>query len=406
MTGPHKAILAGHLGLLDLKRQPASTACQMLAFAAVIGPLLILFGLKSGVIDTLTRDLLDDPENRRISELGEESFTAEWIAALAQDPGVGFIAPHTRSLAAKVDMLPGDGRVSPLVEITILASGPGDPFLPPAAAPPEGDQVWLSTAAALELGVGPGDPVRVVLDRNLSDFASARPIDLTVAGVIDLALWRNPGALIPVDLLVAIEQWRDGFSVPERGWDGLMRKSEQRFASFRLYARDLEDVRPLTERLTAEGLSIYSNVAAVDAVQGLDRSLSAIFAIIAGATGIGYLGAFAASLWDNVLRKRRDMSLLRLQGVGRGSIIGFPLAQALTIASGGWMLGAVIFLAGSAVINAGLGDGLMVSGEVCRVEPLHLLAAFVVGLAVALAAAVAAAVRIASLDPAEGFQHA
>ena len=62
-------------------------------------------------------------------------------------------------------------------------------------------------------------------------------------------------------------------------------------------------------------------------------------------------------------------------------------------------------LEAAALINGALGDGLMVAGEVCRLETEHHLLAAAASLAVALLAAAVAAHRVTAIDPAEGMRH-
>lgn len=402
-----RMLLAVELALSDLRFDRMSTLTQILAFASVFGPLLILFGLKTGVIATLTGELLSDPSNRQILIVGQNSHTQERLEEMAAWPEVGFLVPHTRSLAASVTMIPGDGRRSPVETVGLLATDRGDPLLPESAPALEEGGIWVSASTAAVFDLAVGDMIRIALERRLAGYSSTQMVSLEVAGIIDLARWGARGALVSLDLLVAIEQWRDGLAVPSRGWDGRDPGDVERpFASFRLYAASLSDVRPLTDRMNAEGFQTRSQVAAVEAVQGLDRSLTAIFWIIAGATAAGFLGSFAAGLWNRVMKQRQAISLLRLQGMGRGTMTLFPVAQAVVIALLGSVMGTGFFMLAALAINAGLGDGLQVSGTVCRVDPAHILIAFLLSILVAILASTGAGVRVARADPAEGFQHA
>ena len=54
----------------------------MLALVAVIAPLLVLFGLKFGLVSSLTERLERDPTVREIMPLGGGRFSAAFIARL------------------------------------------------------------------------------------------------------------------------------------------------------------------------------------------------------------------------------------------------------------------------------------------------------------------------------------
>ncbi|HYQ70742.1 MAG TPA: peptide ABC transporter permease, partial [Gammaproteobacteria bacterium] len=42
------------------------SVCFMLGLAAVLGPMMVLFGLKSGIVGAMMQGLIEDPGNREI----------------------------------------------------------------------------------------------------------------------------------------------------------------------------------------------------------------------------------------------------------------------------------------------------------------------------------------------------
>ena len=84
----------GHERLLSL--------CAVLTLAAVLTPLLILYGVKFGVVQTLTDRLQNDPRTLEISPVGSGHFTPDYLAQLRQHPSVAFVLPRTRSISPKV----------------------------------------------------------------------------------------------------------------------------------------------------------------------------------------------------------------------------------------------------------------------------------------------------------------
>lgn len=82
-----RPLLIAGLAWQDYRNDARLSACAVLALVAVIAPLLVLFGLKFGLVGSLTERLQRDPGVREIIPLGGGRFRAEFIAELAQRPG-------------------------------------------------------------------------------------------------------------------------------------------------------------------------------------------------------------------------------------------------------------------------------------------------------------------------------
>ena len=88
------------LSLRDYFRERLLSACAVLGLAAVLAPLLVLFGVKSGIINTLADRLIENPRNREISPVGSGRYGAAWFSEMISRPEVAFVIPQTRSIAA------------------------------------------------------------------------------------------------------------------------------------------------------------------------------------------------------------------------------------------------------------------------------------------------------------------
>ncbi len=95
-----RPLLIARLAWQDYRTDARLSACAVLALVAVIAPLLVLFGLKFGLIGSLTERLQRDPGVREIIALGGGRFSAEFIARLAARSDVAFAIPRTRQIAA------------------------------------------------------------------------------------------------------------------------------------------------------------------------------------------------------------------------------------------------------------------------------------------------------------------
>lgn len=399
------------LGTRDLFHERTAFLTQVLALGAVLAPLLILHSLRYGVVESLLRDLESLPANRLITVTpaeargGYDSEIMNWLAGL---PETGFIAPNIAPIAMDVRVITPDSKLTRTAWATALATGDGDPMLPEGLAPPGRAETVISQALASALDLAAGDAVAIRLQRTLADGGpQTRDHRMTIAGIVDPAIWSPPGLLVSLEVLSAIGQWQDFRAVPDFGWDGPRDPVAPYYYSFRLYAADLSSIRPLLALLQARGIDARApRLAEYESVAALNRSLGLVFLIVALAGGIGYAAAFAANLWSNVERKRRDLSLLRLLGLGRLQTAAFPVVQAAIIAVSGWAVATGLFAVASWQINARLGDGLPVdSPAISLLPPLHLLLALILTLLTAIAAALVAARRVTAIDPAEGVRH-
>ena len=61
----HTLVQICHLSLRDYLHERLLSACAVLGLAAVLAPLLILFGVKFGVVETLTERLRSDPAGKQ-----------------------------------------------------------------------------------------------------------------------------------------------------------------------------------------------------------------------------------------------------------------------------------------------------------------------------------------------------
>jgi hypothetical protein len=90
------------LSLKDYFHERLLSACAVLGLAAVLAPLLLLFGVKSGIINTMADRLIEDPRNREVTPVGSGRYGEDWFSVAAKRPGVAFVIPLTRSIAASM----------------------------------------------------------------------------------------------------------------------------------------------------------------------------------------------------------------------------------------------------------------------------------------------------------------
>ena len=67
------------LSLADLWHDRKVSFCIAASLVAVIAPLLLLFGLKHGVVSQLQNELLSDPRNLEVKMLSSGNYDTAWI---------------------------------------------------------------------------------------------------------------------------------------------------------------------------------------------------------------------------------------------------------------------------------------------------------------------------------------
>jgi putative ABC transport system permease protein len=394
------------LAARDYRHEWLMSACFVLALSAALVPLLVLFGLKYGIISKLLDPIREDPRYREIVPSGSGNFTPAWFEQMAQRPDVAFIVPKTRSIAATIKTRVTDGAVGRIIDTELIPTAAGDPLFEQALVLPAGlDQVILSAHAASKLGAATGSRLDGILTRQLNDQQQTVIHPLTVIGVANAGAFNRDGLFVSIDLLTAVEDFRDGRAVEAFAADGAPRPDSSRdFAGFRLYARNINQVSELSSELLAQQIDVRTKAADIELVRALDRNLSIVYWIIAIIVISGFCLSFGTSLWANVNRKAREFSLLRLIGFSARGIVWFPLIQALLTGVLGWLLACLVYLLIQVSLNSLFLDNLGAGQAVCKLHPGHLLLALLLTLLAALMAATVGGVRVARMELSAGLK--
>ena len=146
----------------------------------MLAPLVVLGGLRAGVIEGLRQSLLMDPHAREIVTAANRSFPAALLASLRARPDVVFVAPKIRTLRPRCSMEAPD-RHGQGGRLELIPTAPGDPLLP--VTPERADEVVLSSAAAARLAVRAGDTLVARLARIDNGQQEVAPLTLTVLAV-------------------------------------------------------------------------------------------------------------------------------------------------------------------------------------------------------------------------------
>ena len=380
------------------------SVCFILGLAAVLGPMMVLFGLKFGIVGAMMQGLIEDPGNREIRPVGSGRYDDAWLDNVRGRPDVAFLVPRTRSIAATIEL--SSEQSSRIVSVELIASGDGDPLLAPGEPLPAGlSRVVLSRSAADKLGVATGDALDGSLVRRYRGKQERVHLDLAVAAVAPERAFSRDGAFVSVKLLEALEDFRDGRAVPDLGWDGTPANTGRTYTGFRLYARSIDDVAALGEAFAEIGVDVHTQVAGIELVKRMDRNLTAIYWAIAVIGLVGFSLSLGANLWANVDRKRKQLSVLRLVGFRTRDIVWFPMVQALYTAVLGWALAVSLTFATAMVINRMMAEQVDPGQQVCLLLPSHYGIALALTCAAAVIAAGLAGLRSARVEPSEGLRE-
>jgi putative ABC transport system permease protein len=388
----------------DYRNEWQMSSFLIIALAAVLGPMMILYGLKFGIVGSMLGTLIEDPRNREIRPIGSGRYDSAWIAQLREREEIDFIIPRTRSIAATIDLK--SETANSIVSVEMIPTGPGDPLLKRQTIPQTIRQIVLSEKAARKLNVRPGDEVSGSLARRYKGRSERVHLTLQVADIARHASFTRDGAFTDLSLLEAAEDFRDGHEVTELGWSGAKSTSDLRsYPSFRLYTRSIYDVTPISDAMNKLGIEVNTRAADIDIVRSMDRNLSLVFWLIALIGLVGFSFSLGASLWANVDRKRKELSVLRLVGFRTGEIIWFPVLQSSFTAIFGWFIASLVYLGVSFAINGIFADQTEVDEVICRLLPNHFIIALTLTLGSAVAAASLAGYRAARIEPSEGLRE-
>jgi putative ABC transport system permease protein len=390
--------LTSSLAFADLRADRGVFWGAVVAVAAILAPLVMLFGLKAGLIDGLRSDFTGNPRAREILNLQSLTLRQGFFDAMRARPEVAFIVPRVRTLSAS-GTLAAEATPDRSTRVEIAATDAGDPLLPGVGqvAP---DEVVLSQPLAQRLDLAPGAAVVLRSDRVQEGSRQSMLLTLKVRAVAPLNALGREGVWLALPTLLVLEDFLDGLHDADARTPATPPESRV-YAGFRLYARTLADVPVLDLELRRAGTDVFTRAEDITALEGLDRDLTRLFALAAGLAGGGCLVALGTTLLAAVERKRRSLALLRLAGLSTAEMTLFPLVQACAIGLTGGALAAGAALGAQAVANrilSGVNDRLVsdISWDVLAIA---------VG-ATVLAAALAASVagwRAGRIEPAEAM---
>ncbi|MCU7883980.1 MAG: peptide ABC transporter permease, partial [Candidatus Thiodiazotropha sp. (ex Lucinoma annulata)] len=179
---PHRVKDILWLAGRDYRNEWQMSVFFIVSLAAVLGPMMILYGLKFGIVGSMLTNLIEDPRNREVRPIGSGRYDSAWVEQLRNREEIDFIVPRTRAIAATIDLK--SETASRIISVEMIPTGQADPLLKTQTIPQSLQQIVLSNKAAQKLNVKPGDEISGSLSRRFKGRSERVHISLQV---IDIA---------------------------------------------------------------------------------------------------------------------------------------------------------------------------------------------------------------------------
>lgn len=400
----NRTLLLGRLALQDLWYDRIISFCIISSLVAVIAPLLLLFGLRFGIVSQLQDDLANDPRNLEIRMLSSGSYEQSWIEQLRQRPDVGFAIGLTRSLNTLADLQVDNRHFIENAEV--IPTDAGDPLLGKLEILHE-NEVVLTQEAARKLAVKVGDTLTLRVSRQFEERREWGRKSLTVVGILPATYFNRAAIFTQSTLLLMLEHFRDGYTIPALGVNSGQPISIKPplYARARLYAKSIDHVANLERDLQAQRIETTSRLADIENVKSINRVLGIIFNTIAATALIGCITSLIGSFIANVDRKRTHIAVLRLLGFTGPALGVYVVLQGCLLSLLAYVGGYSIYLIASQIFNRALAGSQATDQMLCKITLGHSLLAMVITIVVALLVASIGAYRAINIEPAQSLRE-
>lgn len=396
--------LLGRLAVQDLWHDRIISFCIVSSLVAVIAPLLLLFGLRFGIVSQLQDDLANDPRNLEIRILSSGSYDQDWIDQLRKRPDVGFAIGQTRSLNTLADLQVDSSHFIENAEV--IPTDIGDPLLGDLQIQHE-NEIVLTQEAARKLAINVGDTLTLRVSRQLEDRREWGRKTLTVVGILPPTYFNRAAIFTQPSLLLMLEHFRDGYAISALGVSSGQPLSGKPplYARARLYAKSIDHVASLERDLRGRRIETTSRLADIENVKSINRVLGIIFNTIAATALIGCIASLIGAFIANVDRKRKHIAVLRLLGFTGPAVAVYVMLQGCLLSLLAYVGGYGIYLIASQIFNRALADSQTTDQMLCKITLEHSLLAMAMTVVVALLVASIGAYRAIDIEPAQSLRE-
>ena len=209
-------MISGHvmrLAFTKLARTRGAWLCQSLALAAIMAPLLIIFGLKYGLVESMKERLLSNPAALEIVVDGSVSDVPGIMERMEHWPELAFAVPSVGYVYSRVNLAAGHGGEE--TEAELIPTADGDPLLlNTGCGIPEDGEAVISANVARQLNIRKGDTLTVRAYRDSQREVLQK--QLRVCSVLDERYDAGSALYVPLSNTVELEN----FLISGRGQAG------------------------------------------------------------------------------------------------------------------------------------------------------------------------------------------
>lgn len=399
--------LLTRLAIKDLWFDRKISFCIVAALIAVIAPLMLLFSLKYGTIEKLRQDLLNNPTNLEVNLKGISlKLTPAQLEWIQQQPETGFAIFRIAKLDAEVRLNKKNADLADaLNDVTILATAKGDPVTHGFASLSRPDGIILSHNTNKTLHVNVGDVIEITVYRKFNQVNEIATLPFVVEGILPPLQYRRESAFVSLDFLRAMDSYKRG-EVSTLQHQSQPITPEQTFPNARIYAKDLDDVKTLSEKIEEKfGIKSETNDADIEAVKKLNDILATVFLVIAVVSLIGCSLSLGGSFWANIDRKRKEIALLQLLGFQGKDVITFLILQSIALTGLAYLISLLVYSVGSVVYNKAFISNISSRNFVSAIPWSYQLIALLATLLLASLIAFAGGLRAIRIQPAESLRE-
>ena len=204
--------LIGVLAAKDLWHDWRTTGVLLCVVVSIVTPLLILLGLKQGVINTQRQLLLNDPCNLEIKMQGNGyNLPPSWFEDKTKDPRIQFIIPITRFLTNDISIRDSQNNTE---SVDLIATAEGDPLLKMARleAPADDQEVIITHSLAQRLHLQANGKLNTVLSRDHGKEQASATLKIK-AILPEYGCLQRSAVLTRLSFLLAVEDYKQGLNI-------------------------------------------------------------------------------------------------------------------------------------------------------------------------------------------------
>ncbi len=194
------------LAILRQWKNRVSLLCQVLSLAAIMIPLLIIAGLKYGVIESLKNKLLSNPNTLAIHMTEITDVTQSRIATWRSWPETAFVTPCTGVLYSSIVVTKEGAKGDDFATFNLEPTAPGDPLMLKSGLPVPGEGEAVVTARlAKKLALKLGDTVILKAYRDARQESQSTPH--RIVGVLPPEHEDSESVYAPLEYTLAVEEF-------------------------------------------------------------------------------------------------------------------------------------------------------------------------------------------------------